>query len=542
MESIDLRTFDDMLDGHTTFERLVTDIRTDLTVARAAIDGYATGPLGVISDALVDVDEVADTVASNRRWAVAIRRAVAPFGGRATPVVAFAEGHVNRALLAAGERSFDSDGDRRVRPDFRTSGLDYAYRQRAESLAAVADELATIGNPDGEIVALRTEIVERLAVLDLIADHEREHGPSSEEEILEHFATVIADLEAERGRTDGGPPSGLEELGRQRATNAAQDVVDWLSIDLDRRDALLGIGLAHARTLITVAAMDEHGPYRSAAGGESIGGINATNTSYFDTQVALGTVYLHPDNRASVEATAATYGLHPALLHGVVAAELDFDYEAKNRLRDLSDLERAPLDPFPDDRLRWILDESQGPANVHRETLELAIDYLTDNELPGADAAAAYPIDNDQYRTSLEGSIEGAAIVTAMYDDLFGGSATAEERAVVWSAYRGGVQGELNRANDTAGGNFESVEEYRALRGNAAPTEFLAGPDAVMSTAMFTFLTEQYDGYRGSDAYHWPDVTPPAPDQGGPPAAGTTTTTVPAPSTSADRPSPTIPP
>lgn len=374
----------------------------------------------------------------------------------------------------------------------------------AESIPALQDEVDSyawvIGFgggtlPPGYLDAL-AELSERKGVLeDIDALLEAENpilGIDAELARLdEREAELSADVDGRsppRDYSNSPPSSGealndnhrdaglaeLEEIDARRTelTRARADAEQ----DLREADTRAGITVAHANSLLRV---DELRSSTDADGDP----LKPDNTLYFGADEALGTVYLNDDARQVIEFYAEKYDIPPALLAGVVAAELDFDYELKNDVRD--GVARGGVD-LPSFRG---FDDSIGATNVHRPTLETAQAYLVENELPGADTASIYTPSDDRRRATFSGSVEAAAIVTSMYDHAYGGAETPEDMAVVWAAYRSGVGGFDRPAGE---GGFTSISDFQNNQANGASAEFSIGNNAYMSEPLFEFLAEQY--------------------------------------------------
>ncbi|HQN44641.1 MAG TPA: WXG100 family type VII secretion target, partial [Anaerolineaceae bacterium] len=166
--------------------------------------------------------------------------------------------------------------------------------------------------------------------------------------------------------------------------------------------------------------------------------LKPDRTDVFTSQQAIDTVL---ENRALIEKYAAQYGIPPALLAGVIAAEMDLDYKVTDSIQDW--IINLPLIGEDIGKLN-ILDpagSAPGYANVTERTLRWAIDKYP-QDFPGADAASNYDF-SSKHRASLEGSVEGAAIVLAKYTELHGGVSSPEDMAVIWGAYKTGIHGSI---------------------------------------------------------------------------------------------------
>ncbi|HRC87454.1 MAG TPA: hypothetical protein PK413_17790, partial [Thermoanaerobaculia bacterium] len=220
------------------------------------------------------------------------------------------------------------------------------------------------------------------------------------------------------------------------------------------------------------------------------------DTGVYDATSALPTL-LNPTNRATVERLAAEYGIDPALLAGVVAAEMDFDHSTKDALHD------GVARNFP-----WILDltglsRGVGIASVHQNQLSDAIAYINahpDHFSPDVVAAANDFDSSTGNLASFEGSVEAAAIVTAVLVDVKrqnGGTVdTAQDMAVIWGAFRSGIGGfssnEQGSGTLAVGqGGYANVDDFAHNRANGAdalPTEMQIGGNAYQSEPYFEYL------------------------------------------------------
>jgi hypothetical protein len=205
-------------------------------------------------------------------------------------------------------------------------------------------------------------------------------------------------------------------------------------------------------------------------------GLPFNDTDLFTSGLAIQVVE-NPENRQFIDDMARRYGVDPALLEGVIAAEIDFDRDRKDVI--LDDLGRRGIG----------IGQGWGVAAVHGDTLDRAIEYLQQNGLPGAEDAARYDKDVEN-KASFEGSVEAAAIVVAFYADVkkqHGGSIDSpEDMAVIWGAYRAGVAGV-----SPSGGGFASAEDFANNRASGTeefPPEFQGGGNAYQSTPFFEYF------------------------------------------------------
>lgn len=202
--------------------------------------------------------------------------------------------------------------------------------------------------------------------------------------------------------------------------------------------------------------------------------LGPEDTSKYDTDTALGTVFENPTNRHQVIDMAGRYGVPPSLVAGVVASEMDFDHDSGDWFQD--GLGRLLGGHFGD---------GPGIGSVHKDSLERAVEYLEANDLTGAAEARAY-LDNyggSVNPSEFNSSVEGASIVAAMYHHLHGGASTSQDMAVIWGGYRSGVM----TGGDT--GEGYTLDGFRANQANGAPAgPFQIGKNAYMSQPLFEYL------------------------------------------------------
>lgn len=189
--------------------------------------------------------------------------------------------------------------------------------------------------------------------------------------------------------------------------------------------------LAHAREWNTLFARES--PYRNAV---------AIDRHFLGTSDALDRVFALADE---IVCAAQVVGIPPSLLAGVLAAALDFDYNAIDRFVDGA-IALGWGDAFT------AFDVSAGDAQVHYRPLRRAL-------LSMGRAFCSSPIyerfydlimegDQASYlraasRSTLVGILAGAVMVRHYTDLRLNGRAmatlTATDMALIWTAYRGGV-------------------------------------------------------------------------------------------------------
>jgi hypothetical protein len=204
-------------------------------------------------------------------------------------------------------------------------------------------------------------------------------------------------------------------------------------------------------------------------------GLTPNNTDTYDAIDAIGTVVGNPANRAQIEAMAARYGIPPQLLAGVMAAEMDLDHEFSDKVQDWWARKWNARLPGVD---------AVGLSSVHGDTLQTAIKYLQDNNLPGASYASGYDASAGNM-ASFDGATEAGAIVTSMYLHAKGGAPTPKDMAVLWGGYRAGVEGV------SPSGNGYSLDGFRNNVANGTdklPAQFRVGTNAYMSEPLFEYL------------------------------------------------------
>jgi len=235
----------------------------------------------------------------------------------------------------------------------------------------------------------------------------------------------------------------------------------------------------------------------------------------FDSEIAIGTVLLNPENRKTIEEMAKKYGIDPVLLAGAVAAEMDLDYDNLDYYQD--GLGRnGTLDILKNlgvvDGIKFLtgkdITEGPGVANVHTPSLIYAVKYLGTNDLPGKDFAQNYDWSSVN-RTSFNGSVEAAAIVLAMYTHAHGGASTSDDMAVIWGAYKSGIAGFV--PNDQGEG-YASVEDFSNNIANGGTGEFTMGVNAYYAQPYFEFFREAFS-QSAPDVIHRdlpvPQIVPP---------------------------------
>lgn len=197
--------------------------------------------------------------------------------------------------------------------------------------------------------------------------------------------------------------------------------------------------------------------------------------SIYDSDASVQKV-LEPENRTIIEEMAQRYHISPALLAGVIASEMDFDYDYKDAFADNFSMAGIGLDAGP------------GLASVHGPTLIEAQKRLLDEQLPGADFASKYDL-SPQNRVSFRGTVEAAAIVTSMYAHEMGQVNSIEDMSVVYSAYRNGIKGYI--PGDSNYG-FESIADYRnhiARDSQNISQELRIGANAYLTQPYFEFFS-----------------------------------------------------
>jgi len=221
------------------------------------------------------------------------------------------------------------------------------------------------------------------------------------------------------------------------------------------------------------------------------GASDAEDSTVYNAYQALLTVE-SPEHRQLIKETAEKYGIEPALLAGSVAAEMDFDHSAVNKA--LDGLWRLGIPALR-------LGTGPGIASVHYDSLTWALGYLQGRQSPVAHAAAEFiRSDPEQGKAADFGnSIESAAIVLAALQDAhkrLGAGDSAQDMAVVWGAYRGGVIG-LNPQGEAYsqqgfGANQVDEPDARKLVETTGDPDAAMGGNAYQSEAYFEHLIKSY--------------------------------------------------
>jgi hypothetical protein len=173
---------------------------------------------------------------------------------------------------------------------------------------------------------------------------------------------------------------------------------------------------------------------------------------------------------------ADRYQIDRALLAGVIAAEMDFDHDKWDSISDGIA------------RRHWIsVGEGPGVASVHEETLQHAISYLFAHSLPGHSYCDLYDR-SDSNRASLEGSVEAAASVLAMYSHAYGEIHSAEDKAVIWGAFRTGIKGFIPGDINYGYGSVEDFQQHKARGTDNLPEHLQIGTNAFMSLPYFEYF------------------------------------------------------
>jgi hypothetical protein len=204
--------------------------------------------------------------------------------------------------------------------------------------------------------------------------------------------------------------------------------------------------------------------------------LQPNDTGVYNAYDAVGTVTA---NSQTIKDTAAKYNVDPALLAGTVASEMDFDHSTKDYFQD----------GFG--RLGLLFGKGPGIASVHQDTLQWALDYLKANR---PEIAAQYPKDPGN-PSEFPNSVRDAAVVlsalVAYREDQSKASGipttsnSATDMAVIWGAYRTGIQGV------TPGGKGFSPAGFLQDQGLDAPLgPFSVGKNAYISQPYFELFQQ----------------------------------------------------
>jgi hypothetical protein len=280
-------------------------------------------------------------------------------------------------------------------------------------------------------------------------------------------------------------PLGFTTQERQANRDAARGAIASLqqsgaltSADLDQgrfRPSYLGDATFSLRTLLQAdQAQQQIQARRNELGAAQ---LHPEDTGVYDAFDAVLTV---TRNKQTIEQTARRYGVDPALLAGTVAAEMDFD--------------NGRGDVLQDGFGRLGIHHGAGPgiANVHGPTLQWARDYL---EVHRPATAAQYPSDAGN-RSEFNNSVRDAAVVLAALQayradegkarGIDASSDSATDRAVIWGAFRTGIQGV------TPGGGGYTPEGFLNNQADAASGRFIAGGNAYQSQPYFELFDRAF--------------------------------------------------
>jgi hypothetical protein len=184
---------------------------------------------------------------------------------------------------------------------------------------------------------------------------------------------------------------------------------------------------------------------RAAIAGSDSQPVDTAENNAYDALLTVRS----PHNQAKIDEMAKRYGIDPALLGGVVASEMDFDYNVKDELQD-GFWRNSPLH----------VNVAPGITSVRTDALKWGADYLKQHGAPGADAAAQF-IQDDPTRNhgaDFDNSVEAAAVVLAALTDVRrsngASTSTPTDMAVTWGAFRSGIRDVM------PGGSGYSLDEF----------------------------------------------------------------------------------
>jgi hypothetical protein len=225
--------------------------------------------------------------------------------------------------------------------------------------------------------------------------------------------------------------------------------------------------------------------------GKMAGATDAKDTTAYNAYDALLTVD-SPANKQFIQATAAKYGIDPALLAGTTASEMDFDLGPGAQLTD-GLWRNTPLH----------LGKGPGIDSVHHDSLEWAVKYLKENGDPATAAAAQKFLDSDpgqidaaDFKQSVEAGAVYLKALTVVREKGGASTSSPQDMAVMWDAYRTGIKGL------TPDGKGYTLEEFLANHVNQAGADKLvqatgdasaaAGGNAYQSEPYFEYLQRNY--------------------------------------------------
>jgi RHS repeat-associated protein len=171
-----------------------------------------------------------------------------------------------------------------------------------------------------------------------------------------------------------------------------------------------------------------------------------------------------------IDGYAGIFGVRPALIAGILASEMLFDYDSNDQLSD------AVLVYSPNGG--W------GYANPHADTRSIANQYVQGiaDSLAYSDLASSMSssivgrdVPTAAFLTTADGAIISVAVIARFLSDNFFGTSpnslgvlhrpTPHQMGIIWTAYRAGV------AELTPGGlAYETVREFRTAQGSCNTT------------------------------------------------------------------------
>jgi hypothetical protein len=279
------------------------------------------------------------------------------------------------------------------------------------------------------------------------------------------------------------------------ARNEARDAISTLQslgllTDKDFSSGTFKLGGDSSFSLETLMAADRIQQEVEMRRPKMEGVSDAEDTTAYNAFNALLTVE-SPENKPFIKATAEKYGIEPALLAGTVASEMDFDLSHAAAMSDGA---------WRNDLLH--LGKGPGIASVHYDSLTWALGYLQGSRSKVADEAAQFiRSDPDQAKAAdFRNSVESAAIVLAALQEGHkrqgAGASTAQDMAVIWGGYRGGVEG-LNPQGDAYSlqgfgkNRLDEPDASKMAEATGDPRAAMGG-NAYQSEPYFDYLLKSY--------------------------------------------------
>jgi LysM repeat protein len=197
-------------------------------------------------------------------------------------------------------------------------------------------------------------------------------------------------------------------------------------------------------------------------------------------------------NQALIEDIANRYGVDPALVAGILASEILYDYDYADLISDFLGVGDGPGYSSAHSTTMLAAYAHYETSKSHLEVkLDLGITHPWDAD-PNAPAIGSDGY--NQYMNTDAGAISAAAMVARYYTNAYVKNSTqghnpqnlsTADMAVIWGAYRQGVPG-VPPTPEGSGTGYGSIEDYqRAASGELGPNATLAHPVMKYTKEMF---------------------------------------------------------